>query len=529
MLLKYLGKSLLLITSVTLLSGCPGGDSSTKLNMLPQHTKVGVFIDAPVKGLTYTATPSGETGTTNEAGEFKYKEGDKVTFSMGLIELGEGTPDAAAKVKITQLANATLIGQLLQTLDLDAREEAIDVSEIFIPQTVLTAIIEKIKQGSQEDVLSSSELADIKANNTGKVFAEADVVTQDEVIKHIEGQLSEQGLVFTATELDRNTYIASSVISAFDGMIMKFKDDSEVLWIDGNSTPLSHQSKHLFDISNGKLIVHFNHSTNDCTVTKLAENNTSIDASILCEDGPSGLVNLLKPQPFSVSDLEGKTITVKDGRDELITTFVFSRDGTFTETDEEGSKIYKNSSYNNAVWLNFGGDNHPNEGDHVYLAEGTINQGTIVGLSYNLDNSFDGVIVLTTSGNEWTILHGGGRSDVSGDNITSGKIEFTNGQTPSKAYVRLVPEDFQHDNGSRYNYGDGLRCKVQSDGTWGVSDCLIRENGKKAEEFQPGNNFQFLIFIDTNGDTHYNREESSICHNGNASWESWKPTFTCNN
>ena len=510
------------------MSGCGGGGDSDPVNS--NNLKTGIFLDAPVKGLTYSASPSGETGTTNEAGEFNYKEGDKVSFSMGSIALGKGTPDAAAKVKITQLANAVLIGQLLQTLDLDEREEAIDVSGIVIPQVVLTAIIEKIEQGSQEDVLASSELADIKADNTGKIFAEDNVVTKAEVIEHIEGQLSEQGLVFTAAELDRKTYIASSVISAFDGMIMKFKEgDSKVRWIDGDSTPLSHQSKYPFDISNGKLIVHFNDSTNDCTITKLAEDDASIDASIICESSHSSLVNLLKPRSFSASDLEGKTITVQDGGDEPATTFVFSQDGTFIETNE-GSKIYKNSSkYNNSVWLNFGGDNNPNNGGQFYLAEGTINQGTIIGLFYNTDNSLDDVIVLTASGNEWPVLHGGRGSDVSGDNITSGKVDFTNGQTPSKAYVRLVPEDFQHDNGGKYNYGDGLRCKVQSDGTWGMSDCLITENGKKAEEFQSGNNFQFLIFIDTNGDTHYNREESSICHNGNASWEDWKPTFTCTN
>lgn len=524
-------KKILLAVSVGLvfsMSGCGGGGSTKPLNS--NNLKTGVFLDAPVKGLTYKATPSGETGTTNEAGEFKYKVGDKVTFSMGVIELGEGKPDAAAKVKITQLANTILIGQLLQTLDLDVREDAIDVSGIIIPQAVLTAINNKIKQRSQDDILSSSELADIKANNTGKVFAEASVVTQDKVIKHIEGQLSEQGLVFTGAELDGNTYIASSVISAFDGMILKFKKgDSKVRWIDGDTLPLSHQSKVPFDVSNGKLIVDFNNSTNKCTITKLAENDASIDASIICESSHSGLVNLLKPRSFSASDLAGKTIVVQDGGNNPVTTLEFNQDGTFIETNE-GSKIYKNSSvYNSSVWLNFGGDNNPNEGGLFYLAEGTINQGTLVGLFYNADNSFDDVIVFTTSGSEWSMLHGGGGSDVSGDNITSGKVDFTNGQTPSKAYVRLVPEDFQHDNGSKYNYGDGLRCKVQSDGTWGMSDCLITKNGKRAEEFQSGNNFQFLIFIDTNGDTHYNREESSICHNGNASWEDWKPTFTCTN
>ncbi|MDB2360450.1 hypothetical protein N9V77_01385 [Porticoccaceae bacterium] len=57
-------------------------------NNSEDNTKVGVFIDAPVKGLAYISAPSGKKGTTNEKGEFEYIDGDMVSFNMGAIELG---------------------------------------------------------------------------------------------------------------------------------------------------------------------------------------------------------------------------------------------------------------------------------------------------------------------------------------------------------------------------------------------------------------------------------------------------------
>ena len=66
--MKYLAR-LSLIASVCLLAACGNSD-------LP--TKQGVFVDAPVEGLTYV-TSSGLSGTTNATGVFNYLAGDSVT------------------------------------------------------------------------------------------------------------------------------------------------------------------------------------------------------------------------------------------------------------------------------------------------------------------------------------------------------------------------------------------------------------------------------------------------------------------
>src|SRR3984893_4723674 len=56
-----------------------------------QASQTAIFSDAPVGGLSYTANPSGTTGTTDALGAFDYAPGDSVTFSAGGITLGSAT------------------------------------------------------------------------------------------------------------------------------------------------------------------------------------------------------------------------------------------------------------------------------------------------------------------------------------------------------------------------------------------------------------------------------------------------------
>lgn len=67
-----------LMVSFALVS-CGGGDGGGG-SVAPS---TGVFIDSPVQGLTYSSTPSGLSGLTGLNGEFLYRAGDLVTFSIG--------------------------------------------------------------------------------------------------------------------------------------------------------------------------------------------------------------------------------------------------------------------------------------------------------------------------------------------------------------------------------------------------------------------------------------------------------------
>ena len=105
--------------------GCSGLGSS--VSSAPA-VLTGVFIDGPVAGITYETPTLG--GMTDAAGTFKYKEGEKVTFSIGSTVLGSavGKPvltslDIVDGAKDTSDQRVVNISVFLQTLDQDGNPE----------------------------------------------------------------------------------------------------------------------------------------------------------------------------------------------------------------------------------------------------------------------------------------------------------------------------------------------------------------------------------------------------------------------
>lgn len=82
------------LLSTCVLSACGGGGGGGGNDPTPPTPPAptvltGFFIDSPVAGLNYsTATRS---GTTNVQGAFQYLAGERVTFSIGSVELGAAT------------------------------------------------------------------------------------------------------------------------------------------------------------------------------------------------------------------------------------------------------------------------------------------------------------------------------------------------------------------------------------------------------------------------------------------------------
>ncbi|MDD5365309.1 MAG: DUF839 domain-containing protein [Gallionellaceae bacterium] len=108
-----------------ILAACGGGSSSTASSL------TGTLSDSYVKGVTYTAIPSGKTGSTGANGEFSYVAGDTVTFKLGNVTLGSvdmtspalGSDGGHVMVRPKDLAGTTDetdekalgVAQLLQT------------------------------------------------------------------------------------------------------------------------------------------------------------------------------------------------------------------------------------------------------------------------------------------------------------------------------------------------------------------------------------------------------------------------------
>ena len=166
--------SLLLITLASITTGCGGGGSSAS-----SSNYNGQFYDAPTKGLSYTASPSGLTGTTDSNGTFSFKAGDTVTFSVPTgsgtsINVGSTAPptpsstSTPAIVSVLSLPNATAVAQTLQTLG--GTGNVIDVSSVSLTSTQAQSINNYVATGGVATAPSISGVTWV-SSSTAKVNA----------------------------------------------------------------------------------------------------------------------------------------------------------------------------------------------------------------------------------------------------------------------------------------------------------------------------------------------------------------------
>lgn len=106
--------------SIILISACGGGGGGDSAST----TKIGVFSDSQVEGLTYVI--GSRTAQTNASGQFSYEEGQTVTFKVGDIVLGSATASAfVSPVSLVAGAsdenndNVANLAKFLQTIDDD--------------------------------------------------------------------------------------------------------------------------------------------------------------------------------------------------------------------------------------------------------------------------------------------------------------------------------------------------------------------------------------------------------------------------
>ncbi|MDE1351306.1 adhesin [Vibrio aestuarianus] len=275
----------LLIGCIALaLSGC-GTDSDTTLT----STQTGVFLDSPVAGLNYR-TASISAGVTNENGEFKYQDGETVTFYIGdltfppVTATGQVTPaDLGGGLSTTTTVN---ILQLLQSLDQDGDPD----NGITILDTAQTAFV-----GTGLDLTSSTFDTSVSAilTSIGKTL-----VTEDTAKAHftssLKGQLKGSWL-FSEGEGKRN------ILTFFDDnhyiIVHEHSDINDP--IPGDQTAGSAEyGTYAFDLATNKLSL---------TVIEETDNSGG-----LCDDFGSAIWDI----KVTNTDL---SITLSDDDDEEVT------------------------------------------------------------------------------------------------------------------------------------------------------------------------------------------------------------------
>lgn len=190
-----------LIFPVALLTGCGGGgggDSKSEQPTTDNPTTTpdpvlmtGVFLDSAVAGLNYT-TSSGESGVTNSAGEYQYKENDNVTFSLASIEFPT-IPAAAVVTPLDILDSRNLYSpivlntiRLLQSLDEDK-----DPSNSITLDSDLVQQLESAGISNVDLALPAEEFAQLLIQKgLFSSIADTDFVTQEFAISHFSSTLS---------------------------------------------------------------------------------------------------------------------------------------------------------------------------------------------------------------------------------------------------------------------------------------------------------------------------------------------------
>lgn len=118
---------LLSASAATVLTACGGGSSAPLASN--SGIRVATFSDAAVSGLEYSSTST--SGVTDLNGNFEYRRGEAVSFSIGNLMLGSVVPTTAIVRPVDLVpgagsdadARVTRILQTLQSLDSDGDPE----------------------------------------------------------------------------------------------------------------------------------------------------------------------------------------------------------------------------------------------------------------------------------------------------------------------------------------------------------------------------------------------------------------------
>ncbi len=173
---QKLATSFTMLVGVILFTACGGGGGSSESGDVTSATKIGYFIDAPVKNLHYETRT--QNGVTDAQGRFKYKEGEEVTLKIGKVVLGRAKPDVTRNKLTPKLlakndtALEAKILRLLQSADSDNNTS----NGITLNDTTVNAFANLNQEYDLKD-LSESEILDLNpqikneldSNNDGQI------------------------------------------------------------------------------------------------------------------------------------------------------------------------------------------------------------------------------------------------------------------------------------------------------------------------------------------------------------------------
>lgn len=450
-------KASLLASAICVLAACGGGGGGSSTPAV----STGVLTDSPVAGVTYSTSPSNQAGTTNTNGEYNYRAGDTVTFTLGGVALppvpatGRITPatmaahlfdgDAAA------VANATLnLAVLFQTLDDDQDPDG----GITMGGATLT--------GFTPSLALAQAPATFAATLDAALPVGLNPVSAQDAIHHYYG--NELTGTWRATAIKETivyggreeTDIENPVLSNDLGFLFSFDPEGRFIYSTWDVTSQTDDER-FGDIAIGQ--VEYPSSGTTVTLTGNDSRLLSADSEISSTDPSEPLIRPHNPLPTTI-ELQGEKVVITntweddydgDEIDDVITSvFTLERlenrkdglTGTWVESEEDEDSTL---TVNENGTVDFG--------DQVkgiytyYLSDSLLVFVVLDRAAAGDDNERNGIVVASYSRSGNTITLGtvkyDGVSKISADPVFDAGDTFTNGPVSSDG--RTVA----------YNYGGG--------------------------------------------------------------------------
>jgi hypothetical protein len=351
--------------------GGGGGSSSSASN------STGNFINSPTKGIKYTASPSGLSGTTDADGSFSYRVGDTVTFSLDLgaqtLILGSTTnPSATTSVLSLAVPNGgdpIAVAQVLETLDKSSVDGKMDVSGISLNAgAALTAIATALTSSSVSSVniqaIATAVQAALPAGITLKYGTVG--VTQNNALSNLAKNPANQVLVEAKIKdmpNDGSTLVGIQDKPAFTSWIIKNNGQTEYQNMFGNilsvggltysfkapyTSNQDWQSSGTYTLNNGNKngawtgansqgVGTFETKSSDSTSYVIRYTNTT--------SGETGSISGTFLFPLTLNDVKSKTFTIYGNCNGSNSTVTINSSGVSTDT-------CSGSSANGATWAN---------------------------------------------------------------------------------------------------------------------------------------------------------------------------------
>jgi hypothetical protein len=140
----------LIMFGASIITSCGGSGGSD--NTASDAT--GLFLDSAVAGLTYSSSPGNKTGKTDDLGQFHYKVGDTVEFSLvgtNGAKVVLGSAKGKSVIMPEDIADGengtktTKIGILLQSMDIDGNTaNGIDIGTLTFNATHAATVLETL-------------------------------------------------------------------------------------------------------------------------------------------------------------------------------------------------------------------------------------------------------------------------------------------------------------------------------------------------------------------------------------------------